>query len=186
MLWAATTLHDAVRLGRADLVVRDLRRLAEDCDAALVPTLLAHADALDRGDVRALVAQAERLAEAGCGLFAVDAEAQAARLAARDGDPVAACRAATRARLRLRRCTGGPPPSLRAAPRGLSDRALEVVELAMAGATSKEIGEQLFVSTRTVDNHLRSAYRSLGVSRRDELSPVLGSALVATSMRQVE
>ena len=51
----------------------------------------------------------------------------------------------------------------------LSPREQEVADLARLGLTSREIAERLFVSTRTVDNHLRKVYAALGISGRGEL-----------------
>jgi len=42
--------------------------------------------------------------------------------------------------------------------------------LAAQDLTSKEIAERLFVSVRTVDNHLQRAYMKLGVTGRSELA----------------
>ena len=52
----------------------------------------------------------------------------------------------------------------------LTPREREIAALAAAGATSKEIAAQLFLSSRTVDNHLQSVYTKLGVSGRQELA----------------
>jgi DNA-binding NarL/FixJ family response regulator len=50
-----------------------------------------------------------------------------------------------------------------------------VAELAVAGRTNKEIAQELYVTLKTVEVHLSSCYRKLGIgSRRD-----LGSALTA-------
>ena len=43
-----------------------------------------------------------------------------------------------------------------------------------AGATSRDIAEKLFVSSRTVENHLQRAYEKLGVRGRAELAEALG------------
>lgn len=56
---------------------------------------------------------------------------------------------------------------------GLSDRELDVVALAVLGRSSRSIAGDLFLSVRTVDNHLRSAYRKLGVGGRAEILDVL-------------
>ncbi|CAN5641323.1 AAA family ATPase [soil metagenome] len=51
-------------------------------------------------------------------------------------------------------------------PAGLSDREVEVLEQAATGMTNAEIGEALFISPRTVAQHLRSVYNKLGVNSR--------------------
>jgi DNA-binding NarL/FixJ family response regulator len=43
--------------------------------------------------------------------------------------------------------------------------------MAASGLTSPRIADELFLSPRTVDNHLRSIYRKLGLSGRAELGP---------------
>lgn len=47
--------------------------------------------------------------------------------------------------------------------------------LAAAGRTNREIAETLFLTRSTVEGHLTSAYRKLGIRRRDELGAALGS-----------
>ncbi|WP_343308427.1 helix-turn-helix transcriptional regulator, partial [Streptomyces sp. SID5770] len=51
----------------------------------------------------------------------------------------------------------------------LSRREREIAMQAAAGYTSKEIAVRLIVSSRTVDNHLYSVYRKLGVANRQAL-----------------
>ncbi|MBB5746542.1 helix-turn-helix domain-containing protein [Brevundimonas variabilis] len=48
----------------------------------------------------------------------------------------------------------------------LSPRQVECLELAATGLTSAEIGRRLGVSSRTVDEHLLTACRVLGVRTR--------------------
>lgn len=50
----------------------------------------------------------------------------------------------------------------------LSDRERQVLELAAEGASNKTIGNALFLSTRTVEAHMRSIFDKLGVSSRTE------------------
>lgn len=51
-------------------------------------------------------------------------------------------------------------------PAGLSAREVEVLRLAARGLTNAQIGEQLYLSPRTVEHHLRSIYQKLDVSSR--------------------
>ena len=55
----------------------------------------------------------------------------------------------------------------------LSRREREVALLAGQGLSSKDIAAQLFLSVRTVDNHLQRAYTKLGVTSRAELVTAL-------------
>jgi DNA-binding CsgD family transcriptional regulator len=48
-----------------------------------------------------------------------------------------------------------------------------VCELAAAGRTNRQIAQDLFVTTSTVETHLRHAYRKLGLRGRDQLAAVL-------------
>ena len=57
----------------------------------------------------------------------------------------------------------------------LTLREREVPMLAASGVPSKVIAARLFVSARTVDNHLQAVYTKLGVTSRDELAASLGT-----------
>ncbi|MCO5305097.1 MAG: helix-turn-helix transcriptional regulator [Microthrixaceae bacterium] len=56
----------------------------------------------------------------------------------------------------------------------LTDREREVADLAADGLAAREIAERLFISRRTVTNHLQHVYDKLGVSGRSELRTALG------------
>jgi len=51
-------------------------------------------------------------------------------------------------------------------PKELSTREHEVLSLLVKGFTNKEIGEKLFVSEKTVKNHLNSIFKKISVSGR--------------------
>jgi DNA-binding NarL/FixJ family response regulator len=53
-------------------------------------------------------------------------------------------------------------------PAGLSAREAEVLRLVANGLTNAEVAEKLFLSSRTVDWHLGSIYRKLGLHSRTE------------------
>jgi DNA-binding CsgD family transcriptional regulator len=55
----------------------------------------------------------------------------------------------------------------------LSQRELDVVSLLAKGLTNKEIGEKLFISEYTVENHLRSIYRKMDVNNRTSAAHLL-------------
>ncbi|WP_461791631.1 helix-turn-helix transcriptional regulator [Pedobacter sp.] len=57
----------------------------------------------------------------------------------------------------------------RCAAHGLSKRETEVAELLCAGLTYREIGEQLYISLHTVDNHVRHIFTKTGVNRKMDL-----------------
>ena len=58
----------------------------------------------------------------------------------------------------------------------MSDRERQVALLAAQELSSRDIAERLFLSTRTVDNHLQRIYTKLGVSSRGELAAHLAAA----------
>ncbi|MGW8554627.1 LuxR C-terminal-related transcriptional regulator [Streptomyces tubercidicus] len=55
----------------------------------------------------------------------------------------------------------------------LTDRECRVAVLAARGLTNREIADTLFITQRTVENHLTSGFRKLGITGRRELAPLL-------------
>ena len=51
----------------------------------------------------------------------------------------------------------------------LSDREREVLQLVARGHTYKQIGEQLFIAEKTVENHVRNILGKLHLNRKQEL-----------------
>lgn len=178
---AATRAHDggnrtlatqawqvALELDRAEAALTPLATLAAECDSGFVALLAEHAAAAARGDHARLLEIADAWEERDGLRLAATAAAKAARV-------LQGSRASTAARARaddlVRRCDGLDLPVLRSdeAASPLTPREQEIASLAAAGATSKEIAAQLFLSSRTVDNHLQSVYTKLGISGRQEL-----------------
>ncbi|WP_433328365.1 ATP-binding protein [Spirillospora sp. CA-294931] len=119
-----------------------------------------------------LAAQAAERA-AHVGLAAGDAAANEELAAlADDYDHLGATRDAARSRHELR-SHGGTTPSRRGR-RGygdeLSPREREVARLLSQGLTNREIADVLFLSPRTVEQHVASVLRKLGVKSRNELT----------------
>lgn len=52
----------------------------------------------------------------------------------------------------------------------LTGQEAKMARLAASGATNREIGEQMFLSPRTVETHLGAVFRKLGIRNRRELS----------------
>ena len=70
---------------------------------------------------------------------------------------------------------GGRQPSL-------TPQELEVVRLAAAGLTNREIAARLYLSPRTVSSHLYRAFPKLGVTTRASLRDALSAAPAETSV----
>ena len=86
------------------------------------------------------------------------------------GDDATAARA--RSELGL---TGKRPRSPAASgPEALTSAERRVTELAVDGLTNREIAEELYVTRKTVEWHLRNAYRKLEIKSRAELAQALG------------
>lgn len=163
----AVVAHDAIRLGHPELVAADLADAADGRDGALLVALAEYAAAAVEADGPRLDAVSVVLESVGLVASAADAAGRAAGAHRRRGRTEAARRADRRAD-GLRATLG-----LVEAP-VLTAREQEVA-LAAAGERlrSREIGERLGVSTRTVDNHLSRIYRKLGVADRVELAAAL-------------
>jgi DNA-binding CsgD family transcriptional regulator len=56
----------------------------------------------------------------------------------------------------------------------LSGREREIAELVAKGRTNREIGEQLFLSEKTVEGHLTRIFAKLGVTSRVEVAEAVG------------
>ncbi len=53
---------------------------------------------------------------------------------------------------------------------GLSLREIEVVRLVAKGLTNKEIGDKLFITTKTVEAHMRNILEKTGMANRTEMT----------------
>ncbi len=60
------------------------------------------------------------------------------------------------------------PPPLRAQPNPLTDRERDVLERVALGRTNRQVGEELYISEKTVSVHLSRVMAKLGASRRAE------------------
>ncbi|MFJ8193787.1 LuxR C-terminal-related transcriptional regulator [Streptomyces sp. NPDC096094] len=148
--------YDAVRLGAPEWSA-----------GRLTGVFAGHADALARGDGPALDRVAEELERRGFLLFAAEAQAQAVRA---HRAPGAARTARTRAVALARRCQGARTPALSGLALGeLTARQRQIVTLAAAGLSNRQIAERLTLSVRTVGNHLYGAYTRLGAGDRGAL-----------------
>ncbi|AGL14781.1 LuxR family transcriptional regulator [Actinoplanes sp. N902-109] len=164
------TLYDVVRLGYPHLVAERMAELGERVGGRMTPLLVRHAQA--GGDGEAQLTLAREFSVLGCLLYAAEAAATAVRLFRTARDPRALAASTLLADL-LSRCDTLQTPALVAVQPALTVRERQVAELAAGGVRSKEIADQLFLSPRTVENHLQRVYTKLGVSGRNELAPAL-------------
>jgi DNA-binding NarL/FixJ family response regulator len=167
----AGTGEEAITLARKlrpEVVVMDIampridgleatRRIAAECPGCRVLVLTAHEE--EQYMIQLLQAGAVGYLLKTVGL---DELLEAIRAAAR-GEMILPPAAAAAV---VRRLTGEAPPQEAAAP--LTDREMEVLQLAAQGLTNYDIAQRLYISVRTVEAHLTHVYNKLGVSSRTE------------------
>jgi DNA-binding CsgD family transcriptional regulator len=165
-------LYDVVRLGQPQLAAERMAVLASCVGGRTTPLLVRHAraGAAEAGDD--LFTVAREFAVLGYRVFAAEAAAGAVRIfrAARDARALAA---STLMADVLARCGTMRTPVLLAVQPALTVRERQVAELAAEGVRSREIADRLYLSPRTVENHLQRVYTKLGVNGRVELAPAL-------------
>jgi len=177
-----------VRLGAPERVAALLRETEADTEGApYLSAIAAHASALEAGDGEAVEAAARMLRRCGARLLSAEAMAQAARRFHEAADYVAAQRAATVSTIWQHECGNPRTPPFADRPASLSEREHEIATL-VAGRklTSPQVARELFVSTRTVDNHLRSIYRKLGLRGRDALAELWSSDVLSTRRADIQ
>lgn len=52
----------------------------------------------------------------------------------------------------------------------ITEKQTEIIELIIRGLTYKEIAEKLFISPKTVDNHVQNIYKKLNINSKMQLS----------------
>jgi len=80
---------------------------------------------------------------------------------------------AERARRELRAAGASPRAAADRDPAELTPHELRVAQLVSHGLTNREAAAALFVSTKTVEHHLRNTFRKLGIRRRAELARLM-------------
>jgi ATP/maltotriose-dependent transcriptional regulator MalT len=164
-------LHDLMRTGGGDQSDR-LRELAARCDSSLVSARARHAVAVRGRDAHELSGAADDFETIGARLLAAEAAADAAEAFRRAGDRRAATALSRRSTALAASCEGAATPGLVQpdAVVPLSGREREIARLAAEGLSSKDIADRLYLSVRTVNNHLQNVYSKLGVSSRADLA----------------
>lgn len=166
-------LHTAVRFGDRSASAR-LRELATLLDSPLAEVVAAHSRGLTDHDGDRLDEAAGRFEELGAMAMAADAAAQAARAHSRADSRIKELESSTHAHWHARRCDlHTPATAATERPLPITDREREVATLVSAGLSSREIGDRLKISARTVEGHLYRIYTKLGLVDRDELTHLL-------------
>ena len=153
----------AAALGRLDAAVEDLQVATSICDANgargyAVQARVELADALARRQAPGDLDRARAALDAAVG--------EAERLGM---VPFTERIGRLRARLPATAAAGSP----------LSPRELEVARLVARGLTNKQIGEALFVSERTAENHVQHILTKLGFSNRSQIAAWSSQGLAA-------
>ncbi|MFF7445571.1 MULTISPECIES: AAA family ATPase [unclassified Streptomyces] len=80
------------------------------------------------------------------------------------------------ARTELRAAGARPRTPRQTGPEALTPSEARAARLAATGLTNRQIAQQLFVTTKTVEVHLSAVYRKLGISHRSQLAAALDDA----------
>ncbi|MGV9808113.1 LuxR C-terminal-related transcriptional regulator [Micromonospora chersina] len=171
---AAAAVGPTCTDGGRRTVAQRLAELSEQVDGVLPPLVARYARATLDGGHDELLAVADGFAARELIVHAAEATAMALH---RMGRSRAGATGPARERLAdlLRRCDEVSTPALRLLRPTLTEREWEIGRLAADGVTSRAIAERLFLSTRTVENHLQRIYSKLGVAGRAELRAALRS-----------
>jgi DNA-binding CsgD family transcriptional regulator len=171
---ASALLQHVVRFGsrpHSALAADRLASLLDESDAPAIARRHAHARAEADGDAVALRAVASEWERVGSLLYAAEALASAGQAARAAGHGREATADLQQAATLAAACEGARTPLLRfsdgAEP--LTPREREIASLAAQGLSSNEIAARLYLSPRTVNNHLQSTYAKLGIRGRHEL-----------------
>jgi ATP/maltotriose-dependent transcriptional regulator MalT len=172
---SAVAFHEVVRFGVARPVRARLESLVSVVDGPLLKTFAAHAAALTAADASALEEVARSFEAMGACLLAAEALSEAAAAHRRTGRTTRVVASSTRARALADLCEGARTPALAGPePDPLTRRERQVAILAGQGFSNSAIATRLFVSVRTVENHLHRVYAKLGVTCRKHLPEAVG------------
>ena len=162
----AGTAIEVIRREKPDLVVCDLHmpdgggiRVAREC-ADVAPIVMLTVSEAERDLLDAVAAGA-------VGYLVKSTPVEELRRSLRraaDGEPVFSPSLAALVMGEFRRLHKGAGGA-----QALSEREREVLQYVARGHTYREIGEQLFIAEKTVENHVRNILGKLHLSRKQEL-----------------
>jgi predicted ATPase/DNA-binding NarL/FixJ family response regulator/DNA-binding XRE family transcriptional regulator len=153
------TAHLRINQGTLAAHRSDFAAAAEHFRAAVAS---AQAGGYPRGGVHAMIGLGRVYQQTGDSDEAVRQARAAQELATRTGNPQLIAEAAAA----LREVTG--PAERVSRPANLTARQADVLRLLAAGLTNRQIAAELYLSTATVERHLATIYRNLGLSGRVE------------------
>lgn len=182
-------IEAAYDAGREETVASTTDRLVEIADRVggrLHPLMARLATALEEEEPEAMIEAADKLEELGYLLIAQSGLHRAGQFLADASDPAAtpvlerAARLADHVGTVWRRdrslgvlgetgAEGRRAVGAVLGPESLTPREREVATLAARGLTARQIGERLYIGTRTVESHLAHIYPKLGVTSKREL-----------------
>jgi DNA-binding CsgD family transcriptional regulator len=173
----AEQLQLARQVGVAEAVGAALRVKGRLSNGAERVTVMREAvAALEHGFARFELARAE----VDLGLALVSQDAPAARAALASGAAMAeqlgAGALARQATEQLIDTGGRPRRASRRGAHALTPAERRVARLAAAGMTNRQVAETLVVTEKTVESHMASAFRKLGIRSRAELTHQLGDS----------
>ena len=173
-------LDAARRWGAPGAVARTLRLLGtlrHDDGHGLLREAVAVAEASPARleHAKALIALGSALRRAGQRSEAREPLGRALELANRCG----AVALAETAKTEFHAAGGRPRREALSGPESLTPSERRIADLAAAGHTNRDIAQTLYVTPRTVEGHLTSIYRKLGISSRNALSDALAARLSA-------
>jgi DNA-binding CsgD family transcriptional regulator/tetratricopeptide (TPR) repeat protein len=177
----------AERFGLPRGIALALRTKAEiEGPPSAIDDLRAALDAIEESDAE--LERAKVLLAYGTALHR-DGRDDVARGPLRDGIGLAdrlGARSIARQGLETLRAAGGRPRRLRmAGPEALTPAERQVVDLAVGGATNREIAEALVITRKTVEWHLKKVFVKLDVSSREQLRGAMESQLVGSRDSQI-
>ncbi len=170
----------AAQWGDASMADR-ARELADELSLPLADAVARHVESLAAKDGEGLLAASNEYQALGDKATAADAAAQAAVAFSQSQLRRRRLYAAAIAQGLSDECGGLSTPALRS-PTGhpLTERQREIVELAVAGMSNKDIAQRLFMSVRSVEGHLYRACQRVGANSREELAAIIRKGPAAT------
>jgi DNA-binding CsgD family transcriptional regulator len=170
-------VHDLARIGGVGPALEAAGRIGDRVDGPLAIARRLHIDGLGHGDADRLERASQAFENLGAMLFAAEAAADAGRAARWGGEARRSARLLQRGARLAADCVDARTPALLMPSEltPLTAREREVASLAADGHSSDVIAKRLFLSVRTVDNHMQHVFQKLGIGSRKDLPAALGT-----------